>query len=91
MLAVRISMLLAVAAIAAAAAAAPSAGAGRCTRRLPRRLPGRTLTVPILMYHLIDVVDAQTPPMTRRLTVAPPVFAAQMSWLVRHGYHSLTQ
>lgn len=43
------------------------------------------------MYHRIDVVDAETPAITRRLTVAPDDFAAQMHWLVQHGYHSITQ
>jgi len=47
--------------------------------------------VPILMYHLIDVVTPSTPAITRRLTVHPAVFARQMRWLNRHGYHAITQ
>jgi peptidoglycan/xylan/chitin deacetylase (PgdA/CDA1 family) len=75
-----------------AATLAPAARSGDpCAMRLRDPLPGRGLTVPILMYHRIDVVDATTPAITRRLTVAPGDFAAQMRWLVRHGYHSITQ
>src|SRR5512134_1655732 len=69
----------------AATAAAP------CPLRLPARLPSRTRVVPILMYHLIDVVTPSTPAITRRLTVHPRVFAAQMRWLRNHGYHTITQ
>jgi peptidoglycan/xylan/chitin deacetylase (PgdA/CDA1 family) len=75
-----------------AATLAPAAQSGEtCALRFPDPLPRRGLTVPILMYHRIDVVHATTPAITRRLTVAPDVFAAQMRWLVRHRYHSITQ
>jgi peptidoglycan/xylan/chitin deacetylase (PgdA/CDA1 family) len=49
------------------------------------------LSVPILMYHRIDVLKPSLPPMTRRLTVDPNVFRQQMRWLVRNGYRSVTQ
>ena len=52
---------------------------------------GRTLHVPILMYHRVNVVTAATPAISRRLTVAPAQFARQMAWLHGHGYHTLTQ
>jgi peptidoglycan/xylan/chitin deacetylase (PgdA/CDA1 family) len=58
---------------------------------LPATLPARTLRVPILMYHRIDVLRPSLPAITRGLTVAPADFAAQMRWLVAHGYHSITQ
>ena len=58
-----------------AAAAAPSG---------PERLP-------VLMYHRIDLLKAGLPPITRRLTVDPGDFAAQMEWLHAHGYTALTE
>lgn len=58
---------------------------------LPATLPGRSLRVPILMYHRIDVLRPSLPAITRSLTVAPPDFAAQMRWLERHGFHTVTQ
>jgi peptidoglycan/xylan/chitin deacetylase (PgdA/CDA1 family) len=57
---------------------------------LPARLPARSLDLPILMYHRIDVVKASLPEITQRLTVAPGVFDAQMRWLVRNGFHTVT-
>jgi peptidoglycan/xylan/chitin deacetylase (PgdA/CDA1 family) len=58
---------------------------------LPAILPNRTLDVPILMYHRIDVLRPTLPAITRSLTVAPADFAAQMRWLKAHGYHAITQ
>lgn len=58
---------------------------------LPATLPARTLDVPILMYHRIDVLKPSLPAITRALTVAPVDFAAQMRWLRSHGYHAITQ
>jgi peptidoglycan/xylan/chitin deacetylase (PgdA/CDA1 family) len=58
---------------------------------LPATLPARTLSVPILMYHRIDVLRPTLPAITRSLTVAPADFAAQMAWLRAHGYHAITQ
>ena len=75
-----------------AAAARSTADAGlACPLRLPATLPARVRVVPILMYHRIKVVTASTPAITRQLTVHPAVFARQMSWLKRHGYHAITQ
>jgi peptidoglycan/xylan/chitin deacetylase (PgdA/CDA1 family) len=58
---------------------------------LPARLPVRTLSVPILMYHRIDVLRPTLPAITRALTVAPGDFASQMRWLAAHGFHTITQ
>ncbi len=58
---------------------------------LPQPLPARTLRVPILMYHRVDVVRPTLPAITRRLTVDPRDFEAQMRWLQGHGYHTITQ
>jgi peptidoglycan/xylan/chitin deacetylase (PgdA/CDA1 family) len=54
-------------------------------------LPIRTLQVPILMYHRIDLVKPTLPAITQRLTVDPRVFTKQMLWLKRHGYHAVSQ
>ena len=86
----RIAVLCILAALAATVAPAARSDAP-CPLRLPQTLPQRRVHVPILMYHRIDVVDDSTPAITRRLTVDPRDFAAQMRWLVRHDYHSLTQ
>jgi peptidoglycan/xylan/chitin deacetylase (PgdA/CDA1 family) len=47
--------------------------------------------VPILMYHRVDALTATLPAVTRALTVDPRTFAAQMTWLSRHGRHTITQ
>ena len=73
------------------APAAPDATAGSCRLHLPAQLPDRRLAVPILMYHRINVVTADTPPESRGLTVHPHDFARQMHWLRDHGYTSITQ
>lgn len=62
-----------------------------CPLRWPAQLPSRTLRVPILMYHRINVPAPGAPESTRRLTVNPVVFAHQMTWLKGHGYHTITQ
>jgi peptidoglycan/xylan/chitin deacetylase (PgdA/CDA1 family) len=69
----------------------PQSRASRCPLQFPSPLPDRTRVVPILMYHRINVVDASTPEITRRLTVHPDIFRRQMKWLKRHGYRTLTQ
>lgn len=94
-----VAAALAAAALAALPAAAsvsptasrPPAGSRGCALRLPERLPGRRVVVPILMYHRIDVAGPSTPAITRRLTVSPSDFAAQMRWLARNGYRTVTQ
>ena len=58
--------------------------------RLPDRLPHRTLTVPILMYHRIGRLPTVADPYTN-LTVRPRVFREQMEWLARHGFHAITE
>jgi peptidoglycan/xylan/chitin deacetylase (PgdA/CDA1 family) len=58
---------------------------------LPARLPSRTLVLPILMYHRVDLLEPTLPAITRRLTVTPTEFADQMEWLRRAGYRTVTQ
>jgi peptidoglycan/xylan/chitin deacetylase (PgdA/CDA1 family) len=58
---------------------------------LPATLPTRTLAVPILMYHRIDLLRPTLPAITRSLTVDPADFARQMRWLAAHGYHTVSQ
>jgi peptidoglycan/xylan/chitin deacetylase (PgdA/CDA1 family) len=70
---------------------APSPVAAEPALHLPAHRPGRVLRIPILTYHRIDVLEAGLPAITRRLTVAPRDFAAQMRWLRRNGFHALTQ
>jgi peptidoglycan/xylan/chitin deacetylase (PgdA/CDA1 family) len=62
-----------------------------CALRLPARLPDRAITVPILMYHRINIAPPSAPSGTRHLTVDPADFARQMHWLKRHGYHTVSQ
>jgi len=47
--------------------------------------------VPILMYHRIDELRPSLPAITRRLTVSPADFQAQMRWLAAHGFRTITQ
>jgi peptidoglycan/xylan/chitin deacetylase (PgdA/CDA1 family) len=58
---------------------------------LPAVLSQRTVDVPILMFHRIDVLRPTLVAITRRLTVAPETFAAEMHWLRSRGYHPLRQ
>jgi peptidoglycan/xylan/chitin deacetylase (PgdA/CDA1 family) len=58
---------------------------------LPAVLPSRSVRVPILMYHRIDRQTAQLSALTRGLTVTPSAFAAEMQWLVAHGFHAIGQ
>jgi peptidoglycan/xylan/chitin deacetylase (PgdA/CDA1 family) len=75
----------------AAVAAAVAVAAGS-QLRLPDRLPARTLRVPILMYHRVGGVPAHAAgPFIRGLTVPPRVFAAEMEWLARNGFHAISQ
>ena len=67
--------------------AAPAGG----VLRLPDPLPGRTIDLPILMYHRIGPVNPSLPAVTRTLTVSPEDFAAQMGWLRANGYHAVSQ
>lgn len=73
----------------------PAGGATTAERsggpRSPRDSAARELTVPILMYHRINIATASTPSMERRLTVHPRDFARQMAWLKRCGYRTVTQ
>jgi peptidoglycan/xylan/chitin deacetylase (PgdA/CDA1 family) len=43
------------------------------------------------MYHRIDRQTPGLTALTRTLTVTPASFAAQMVWLVRHGFHALRE
>jgi peptidoglycan/xylan/chitin deacetylase (PgdA/CDA1 family) len=76
----------------AALVVAGGAGAGPSERlALPQPLPRRSLELPILMYHRINVVTASTPAASRGLTVHPADFERQMRWLKRRGYRTVTQ
>jgi peptidoglycan/xylan/chitin deacetylase (PgdA/CDA1 family) len=57
--------------------------------RLPRHPPARVLDVPILMYHRVGPLPSVRGPFSAALTVQPGVFAAQMTWLARHGFHAI--
>jgi peptidoglycan/xylan/chitin deacetylase (PgdA/CDA1 family) len=59
--------------------------------RLDSTLPRRTVVVPILLYHRIDVLRPSLPAITRSLTVSPGDFLAQMEWLKHHGFHAVSQ
>lgn len=79
--------------LALAALAFPS-GAGADPNEqlvLPRPLPHRSVSLPILMYHRINVVTPSTPAASRGLTVHPADFERQMLWLKRRGYRTVTQ
>ena len=69
-------------------AASAACAAGGAT---PLASSPRLIQVPILMYHRIDLITSQLPPITRRLTVTPTDFARQMTWLRAHGFHTLTE
>ena len=53
--------------------------------------PNRKLSLPILMYHRVDVLRRTLPAITQRLTVSPADFAAQMRWLRAHKFQAVTQ
>jgi hypothetical protein len=65
--------------------AEPQPEAAQQPLRLPTPLRRRTVVLPILMYHRINVVNALTPSASHGLTVHPAVFARQMRWLAAHG------
>ncbi len=73
------------------------AGAHRERRRvvaplsLARELPRRSLWLPILMYHRVGPLRASLPAITKALTVTAGEFSLQMHWLVRHGFHAVTE
>ena len=50
----------------------------------------RAVVVPILMYHHIDVAGPTADAIRQDLSVTPANFAAQMSYLARNGYHTLS-
>lgn len=63
----------------------------------PSRPPLRRIRVPIMMYHHIAPAPQRTPQMgdydyrlAVDLTVTPQAFAAQLDWLVGHGYRAIT-
>jgi peptidoglycan/xylan/chitin deacetylase (PgdA/CDA1 family) len=63
----------------------------RMPARLPATLAAGTVRLPVLMYHRIDRLTAALPEITRRLTVGPADFAAQMRWLKANGFHAVTE
>ena len=68
----------------------PASAAAAGDLRLPTPAPGRTIDLPVLMYHRIGPVAADAAPITQRLTVSPEDFAAEMAWLHAHGYHAVS-
>jgi peptidoglycan/xylan/chitin deacetylase (PgdA/CDA1 family) len=54
-------------------------------------LPRRTIWLPILMYHRVGPLKASLPAITRALTVTSEEFSMQMHWLIRHGFHAVTE
>jgi peptidoglycan/xylan/chitin deacetylase (PgdA/CDA1 family) len=58
---------------------------------LPAPLPTRSIDVPILIYHRVDVIRGEDEPELRRRTVEPQEFQLQMRWLADEGYTTLTQ
>lgn len=60
--------------------------------QLPLSLPpsARSMRVPILMYHQVDLTPPPTGPYSAALTVSPSQFSAEMDYLSRNGYHSVT-
>jgi hypothetical protein len=50
----------------------------------------RTVRVPMPTYHLVGPNGPTDPPITRALTVSAHVFAAQMEWLERAGFHAVS-
>ena len=55
---------------------------------LPAQSANRLQPVPILMYHVISDAPSSAP--YPDLYVPRASFAAQVSWLARHGYHAVT-
>ncbi|MGB8648669.1 MAG: polysaccharide deacetylase family protein [Anaerolineae bacterium] len=57
--------------------------------------PTRTVTatvrvhLPILVYHHIQVLAANAPPIWRGLSVSPDEFEKQMAYLQSHNYHTI--
>lgn len=50
---------------------------------------GKTLSIPIVMYHYIRDVDKTLDPLGYRLSVAPDQFAQQIAWLWQQGYTTI--
>jgi peptidoglycan/xylan/chitin deacetylase (PgdA/CDA1 family) len=50
----------------------------------------RSVIIPILMYHYVRVVTNPRDVLGIRLSVTPPLFAAQMQYLADNGYTTLT-
>lgn len=51
---------------------------------------GASATIPVLMYHYIRYNPNQNDQVGWTLSVTPPNFDAQMSYLQSHGYHSIS-
>ncbi len=63
----------------------------RGTRPEPLALPRPlTATVPILMYHHIADIGPTADAIRRDLSVSPANFEAQLSYLARHSYHTIS-
>lgn len=51
---------------------------------------GTSVTLPVLMYHYIRVNPWPTDTVGFNLSVTPSNFAAQMDYLVEHGFHTIS-
>jgi peptidoglycan/xylan/chitin deacetylase (PgdA/CDA1 family) len=52
--------------------------------------PSYALDVPVLVYHRVGPLPEARTQTADALTVEPRIFAAQMGWLVKHGFHAIT-
>lgn len=52
--------------------------------------PARTLILPILMYHHVGPLPEKADKVTTGLTVSPADFEAQVAWLRKQGYNSIS-
>lgn len=51
---------------------------------------GRGVPVPVLMYHHVKELEASASDYLRTWTVSPDAFADQMTYLVQHGWESIS-
>lgn len=56
---------------------------------VPTPPPGRTIHLPVLMYHYIRTVDSGKDPLGFALSVTPGDFQNQMTYLQSQGFHTI--
>lgn len=52
--------------------------------------PGEAVAVPILMYHHLNALPANSSELLRTWTVAPEQFTKQLDYLQGHGFHTIS-